>query len=195
MKYLFLIFVFILFQQQVCYSQHKSKRNSEQRQVKTIAIKALKWYFNEENKYYPIDYLEGGEGQGDTSKPYRINFKGVDRYLNFILNTKIFSKKFTSDLLIYFKKCDSNFVAVKQYTSIPLGFEYNIITKDMDDMDVRENVNKSVISSFKKNGNTAYLSLKFHNFYTYTFVITKYNGKWLIDNINGDFPPLYSTPI
>lgn len=78
---------------------------------------------------------------------------------------------------------------------VPLGFEYNLITKDTDDMEVEENIYKSKILSYKKNRNTVYLSLKFDNRRTYTFTITNCNGKWLIDNINGDFPPLYSTPI
>jgi hypothetical protein len=197
MKYLLLISLFTFLHPLNNYSQQSilDGKNKEKKQVKTAAIKALKWYFNEENKYYPIDYLEGGEGQGDTSKPYRINFKGVDRYLNFILNTKLFSQKFTSDLLFYFKKCDSNFVAVNQYYSVPIGFEYNLITKDTDDMEVEENIYKSKISSYKRKGSTVYLSLKFNNRRTYTFILTKHNGKWLIDNINGDFQPLSSTPV
>ena len=62
-------------------------------------------------------------------------------------------------------------------------------------MDVEKNINNTVISSYKRVGNSVYLSLKFTKYATYTFVLTKYKGRWLIDNINGDFLPLNSTPI
>jgi hypothetical protein len=196
MKYLFSIIVFILFQKQVCYSQYKSKKNSEKAQVKAVAIKAIKWYFykyGRDENCKGFKYISGTEG--DSLDPYRIDFKEASIFFDYLLERKIFSKKFTTDLLVYFKKCDSNFVAVKQYYSVPIGFEYNLITKDTDDMGIEGNINKSVISNYKKTGNTVYLSLKFTKYATYTFVLTKYNGRWLIDNINGDFQSLSSTPI
>ena len=185
-----------MLQQPICYSQQRTKKNSEKSAVKAVAIKTLKWFFyirNNPEKACKVDYLKGKEG--DSTNPYRVDFKGVNGYFDYLKKTNLFSQKFCDDLLIYFKKCDSNFVAVKQYYSVPIGFEYNLITKDTDDMGVERNINKSLISSYKKIGNTVYLSLKFKNFYEYTFIITKYNGKWLIDNINGDFQPLVSTPV
>ena len=44
MKQIFVYITFFLLQTQISYSQH-SKKNSEKTQVKTVAIKALKWYF------------------------------------------------------------------------------------------------------------------------------------------------------
>jgi hypothetical protein len=196
MKHIVIITLFF-FNIQLSYSQDKTKlkRNSKTYEVKAAAINALKWYYNKNGnkKYYTFRYLTGEEG--DSLHPYRIDFNEAKLFFRYLLRTKIFSNKFTDDLLIYFKKCDSNFIAVKQYEKIPIGFESNLITKNIDEMDVEENINKSKISAFKKKGNTVYLSLKFANFIVYTFIMTKYNGKWLVDNINGDFPPLNSTPI
>lgn len=203
MKSLFFIFLFTL-----CYvansAIHKNdfqkktdkKSSNEKVAAKAAAIKTLKCFFytyNNPKDTFKLNYIKGEEG--DSANPYRIDFDGVRAYFDYLKKTNLFSQKFFDDLLIYFKRCDSNFIVVKQYESIPLGFEYNIITKDMDDMGVEENVNKSIISSYKKIDNTVHLSLKFANFYTYTFVLTRYNGKWLVDNINGDFKPLYSKPV
>ncbi len=178
-------------------AKSKLKKNAGEKEiVKATASAALEWFFytyRNTRDTLKFGYIKGEEG--DSTNPYRIDFNKANIFFEYLLKTNLFSKKFTNNLLIYFKKCDSNFVAVKQYYSVPLGFEYNLITKDTDDMEVEENIYKSKISSYKKNGNTVYMSLKFDNRRTYTFIITKYNGKWLLDNINGDFPPLYSTPI
>ncbi|MCX6210692.1 MAG: hypothetical protein NTZ59_14615 [Bacteroidetes bacterium] len=203
MKYLFSIFFLLILKVSYCTNSNDTfqkrdnkKISNEKLEVKSAAIKMLKWFFNVHSKTqrtFKKFYIKGEEG--DSTNPYRIDFEGVQEYFDYLKKTNLFSQKFTEDLLVYFKKCDSNFIAVKQFEKIPLGFESSIITKDLDPMGVEKNINKSVISSYKKVGNTVYLSLKFDNFYTYTFIITRYNGKWLIDNINGDFPPLYSTPI
>jgi len=159
---------------QVCFSQH-TKKSSEKTLVKSVAIKTLKWYLN---KYGCNENCKGfkyiSATEGDSLDPHRINLKEATLFFSYLLERKIFTKKFTTDLLVYFKKCDSNFIAVKQYYSISLVFESNIITKDLDDTAVRENINKSIISSYLEKGKTIYISLNFpNNGYPHTFVLTK----------------------
>ncbi|MFY7898918.1 MAG: hypothetical protein ACOVNY_01965 [Chitinophagaceae bacterium] len=177
--------------------QRITKKNYNEKQlVKTAAINTLKWFFNVHNKTqrtFNKFYIKGNEG--DFSNPYRIDFDGVREYFGYLKKTDLFSQKFFDDLFEYFKKCDSNFIVIKQFEKIPIGFEYNLITKDMDDVGIEENINTSVISSYKKRGNTVHLSLKFDGAYTYIFVLTKHKNKWLVDNINGDFRTLNSKPI
>jgi len=177
--------------------QRKNKKNDNEKQVvKTAAINTLKWFFNVHNKTqrsFNKFYIKGNEG--DSTNPYRIDFDGVTEYIDYLKKTDLFSQKFFDDLLEYFKKCDSNFRAINQFDKIPVGFEYNLITKDMDDVGIEENINTSIISSYKKTKNTVHLSLKFDGVYTYIFVLTKHKNKWLVDNINGNFRTLYSKPV
>ena len=84
-------------------------------------------------------------------------------------------------------QCDSNFKKNPQFDGEPNGIEHDIILKYLDDIGIKENRNKTHIVKYQKKGNLVVLALQFGEMEYCTFELSKQNGKWLIDKINGDF--------
>lgn len=157
--------------------------------IKSAAQKFLNWYFDTykslDDTAFNFKLVSGGDY--DTLNSCRVDFKSTTKYLKALEKTGMFSPKFIKSMTEYFVRCDSNFVHYKQYCGIPMGFEEGVLVRYMDDTGIEENKNNFKIVAYKKRGNTVFVKLKFTKIDFFTFEFTEYNGKWLIDKINGDF--------
>ncbi len=154
--------------------------------LKKKAVSFLKWYYKKKEKGengIPINSLVDGK-DGDSTHPYRINYKSVNQYIKFLNTSKMLSSKYFDSLYEYFKRCDANFVKYHQYYYIPFGFDYDMVTKDMEDMEIDKS---KIIKTIRKRESVIIEVIFGDATYPYTFEFSEYNGNWLIDKINGDF--------
>jgi hypothetical protein len=69
-----------------------------------------------------------------------------------------------------------------------MGFEDGVLARYMDDTGIEENRNNFKIVVYTQKDQTVYVKLKFGISSYWSFEFAKFNNKWLIDKINGDFP-------
>jgi hypothetical protein len=96
--------------------------------------------------------------------------------------------KFILSLQDYFFMCDSNFIKYPQFDDVPFGFDGDLIIKMNDYYSLLNNIDKLKLFEKKFIGKTAVLKFGRFEYYTITFELSLFKGKWLIDKINGDFP-------
>ncbi len=144
-------------------------------------INFLKWYRDNEERVNKIRYIRGG--LKDTTTFYRIDFKAADKYFSELKKSNFLSDVFINDLRDYFKKGDENFVNRPQNDGPPDYFDFDLIMKSQDYMDVWTNLDKATVIEKEVSNNTAYIELLFNGNYKTKYCLTKTNGKWLIDNI------------
>lgn len=152
--------------------------------LKTI-IHFLKWY--EQNESIKSRSIIKGGGK-DSSTFYSVDFKVADQYLFELRESNFLSDKFLNDLYSYIKRCDSNLKQYPQNDFIAQGFELDLITKLMDDVDLIENIDSYQVVFLKKTTKKAFVKLKFGTALEIPFHLTRYGNTWKIDSINGHFP-------
>jgi len=145
----------------------------------------LKWYrSNKEEICTPLVKRDGKDTQGF----YSVDFDAVHQYLILLKQSKFFSAVFIKDLYDYIKRCDSNFKKYPQNDFIAQGFEADLITKLMDDVDILENIESAKVEFSQINKRQAIIKLLFAEQYEMLFTLSKKKNHWLIDSINGYFP-------
>ena len=148
-------------------------------------INFLKWYRDNEERVNKIRYIKGG--LKDTTTFYRIDFEAADKYFSELKKSNFLSDVFINDLRAYFKKGDENFVSHPQNDGPADYFDFDLIMKSQDYMDVWTNLDKATVIEKTVSNNTAYIKLLFIGNYETKYRLTKINGKWLIDNIENAF--------
>lgn len=97
----------------------------------------MSWYKkNKEN--ITVRLLKGGNK--DSVHFYRINYDSLNVYLKWLNESNFFSTNFINSLYNYAIICDSNFTKYPQTDFIAQGFEFDIVTKLMDDVDLFDNI-------------------------------------------------------
>lgn len=157
---------------------------------KKIAISFLKWhYYTNDTLRHSFGLIDNFELETpDSTKPYRINFEGVNRFIIFLKSPNLLSEQYFKSLKNYFLVCDEAFIKCKQYKNFPLGFGMDFVTKLLANEGIREFLDSSVIIKFIENKNYVKLKLRFTNNIEFEFKFIKENAKWLISEINGAFP-------
>jgi len=155
------------------------------------ARKFLCWY--KENKEHLIKAPVMKKTKGASSF-YRVDFIAAEKYIRQLKKSNLFSLIFLSALRNYLNLCDSNFKEHPQSDFIAKGFETNLVTQMMDDMDIMEDVNSVQLLYKQLPSHRAAVSVKgkFSPEPQMIFILTSYSGVWKIDSINGDFPKVLS---
>lgn len=144
----------------------------------------IHWY-KQNKKRINVKIVKGG-GK-DSNSFYSIDYKEVDKYINKLKNSSYFSTKFCKDLFAYIDLCAAHLKKNPQNDFIPFGFEIDLVTKLMDDLDFMDYVESLTYSYIQISDKQATVSVKSLYSTEMLFILTKYSGKWKIDSINGDF--------
>lgn len=168
-----------------------ASNNSDTVNVETLKDKAvsfLKWYLKKIEKAEPRYRIVDGI-DGDSTHPYRVNYKGAKRYIDFLAKSKMLSSQYLDSMYAYFQRCDANFVKYHQYYYVAFGFDMDLVLKTQDYFDIIPDINKGKVTKINRKGKSFFIEVVFGNvsYQPFTFEFSLYNGKWLIDKINGDF--------
>lgn len=150
-------------------------------------IEFLNWYKKNQERLNNIALIKGGGMDKDSMTFYRINYTAANKYLSELNKSSFLSKKYCDDLNKYLKHCDENFKKYPQNDGPARGLDFDLIMKAQDYTDVMDNIQTAKFIEEKKINNSVFNTVLFNNNYKMTFMLGKYNDKWLIDKINGDF--------
>jgi hypothetical protein len=151
--------------------------------VKTVKNFML-WYRNNKDRIY-VPLVKGSDRD---STPYRVDYDSLNLYLKKLNKSNFFSTNFLNSIYNYVAKCDSNFMKHPQIGFIAKGFEFDIVTKLMDDVDLFDNIKSLKQSIQKRNKTIIIIKLSYDEKEYIIFNVKKYKTFWKIDSINGDFP-------
>jgi hypothetical protein len=152
----------------------------------STCIHFLKWYKKNEEKLHKIKILKGGGS--DTSSNYSVNYDNTSLYLLELKKSGYLSKKYRDSLFAYIIRCNEILKKYPQNDGPAQGFEADLVMKSQDYMGIMENLDTYKILSKKRHNDSINIVLKFSKDEKMTFNLSRYNGKWLIDTINGNFP-------
>ncbi len=144
----------------------------------------LQWY-KQNKKTINIPIVKGG-GK-DSSTFYSIDYNEVEKYLKKLKSSGYFSTKFRKDLYAYINLCEAHFKKYPQNDFVAYGFEVDLITKLMDDLDFMDNIEYLKLFYVLLAKKNATISIRSIHSQEILVRLTKYSGKWKIDSINGDF--------
>ena len=152
---------------------------------KSTIINFLRWYKSNEKRLNKIKIIKGG--LADTATFYSVDFKETEKYLNELKKCNFLSNTFLYDLRKRFSELDSLLKQHPQNDGPVMGYDFDLIMKAQDYMDVWENLNSSKIVSSNITQNKAIIKLRFIGNYKTIYILTKHGGKWLLDRLDNAF--------
>ena len=153
--------------------------------VEKTVLGFLNWYKNNEDKLGQINLIKGG--LPDKSTNYSFDFVASRKYLFELKKSRYLSDTFINNLQKHFIEVDEYLKKYPRNDGPIKGFDYDIIMKSQDYMDVWSNLDNVKILNKDINNDKAYLKLEFGGYYKTKYFLTKRDGLWLLDNIINDF--------
>jgi hypothetical protein len=185
----------------MCFSQQHSETkfikvaptsqdtNSSIHQSVKTAIDFLKWYRDNRKRLIKIQLVNNEDNAGkdkyDTTKFYSVNFDSAEKYLKEFRQSGYVSDTYIDKWKQYFKKCDANFKKNPQNDGIPDGFDYDFVMLTQEFQEQLSNINKIKLTVNTDNidKDKAIVEMQLYSFGRLTFSLTKYDGRWKIDDI------------
>lgn len=156
---------------------------------KSIIINFLKWYEKNKKLLHKNRIVKGG---GVVGSNYYISSMNKEKYLYELSKSGYLSNIYIDSLNEYLERCNQNLKKYPQNDGPIQGLESDIVMKAQDYLGIIENLDSATIESISKYNNSEDIILTFAKYYKMSFTITKYNKRWQIDKINGDFPIVIS---
>ena len=153
--------------------------------VEKTVLGFLNWYKNNKDKLGQINLIKGGLPDKNTN--YSFDFISTRKYLFELKKSGYLSETFINNLQKHFIEVDEYLKKYPQNDEPIQGFDYDIIMKSQDYMDVWSNLNNVKILNKNINNDKAYLKLQFIGNYKTKYYLTKKDNLWLLDNIVNDF--------
>ncbi len=150
----------------------------------------LKWYRDNEHKLYSFNSIKGGpQDESETPVNYYVDFNQVEKELNFLKDSHLFSPKFLSVYKQNYVEGEENFKKNPANDGPPFGFDYDYFFRTQEDYQ-SDLKNIETISFAVNQINPQSCNVKFHlencgMTYQYT-LIKDQTGQWLIDSIQTD---------
>ncbi len=153
----------------------------EKEPAKTI-MNFLKWYKSNYNIQSELVNNASNE-TWDSLKYYSVNFKATEIYLNKLKSTGFISDKYINKWRSYFVKSEKDFKENPSNDGPPRGFEYDFILLIQEYDDCLNDINQLNIISLSQNSDYAIMKIAFPTGNYLTYVLSKYDDKWKIDDI------------
>jgi hypothetical protein len=168
-----------------CYSIHfQSKLNVKVFSV-PASVKAVEnfliWY---RKNYHIISKIRMVDNTfvGDSNEViYRVDFKQTEEYLSKLKSSTYISDKYVEKWRAYFKKSDEKLKKIKQNDGPPSGFEFDFVLWTQEIDQTLDAIDDIKFTSINENNNTSVIEVDI--MMTLRFTLTKFNGKWQIDDI------------
>ncbi|MBA4145355.1 MAG: hypothetical protein C0523_06310 [Cytophaga sp.] len=125
--------------------------------------------------------------QPDSTRPYKINFKAAEIYLDVFRKSGFISEAYIETYRQYFKECQLEFEKEPHYEGPPTGFEYDFIFRSQDYQYQRDNPDKAKTTEISITANKATVTIQYDEVYSYIYKLSKVNNDWLIDSIKGSW--------
>lgn len=143
----------------------------------------LNWYSTHFDEIYSFDVIKGGPA--DNSENYYVDFKEVDKEINYFKKSNYLSVRFLKNFYENYVKGEQNFKENPQNDGPPEGFDadYFFRTQESFEEDLKL-ANKIKFTTQKVNQNTSTVQFQFKNSgMKYEYVLKKEGAEWKIDEI------------
>ncbi|MBK7882900.1 MAG: hypothetical protein IPJ81_03015 [Chitinophagaceae bacterium] len=144
----------------------------------------LEWYWDNEEMINGIQLVDISEDSAQKI-PFSINTANTEKYLSILQRSNFISDSYIQYWKKYFKDYEQVFKDDPQYEGCPAGFDYNFIMQGNDPEEKPSSMSKVKISSQSIKGNKAQVTVTLPHNTKINYTLTKVNGKWLIDDIQG----------
>ncbi len=132
--------------------------------------------------------IENSNAEPDSTKPYKINFKAAEIYLDSFRKSGFVSETYIEYYRQYFIKCQKKFEEVPEYEGPPTGFEYDFVFRSQDYEYQQNNADKAMITDISITANKAIATIKYDDdVYSYIYELSKLNNNWYIDSVKGSW--------
>ncbi|PZR41320.1 MAG: hypothetical protein DI538_01550 [Azospira oryzae] len=105
--------------------------------------------------------------QPDSTRPYKINFKAAEIYLDVFRKSGFISEAYIETYRQYFKECQLEFEKEPHYEGPPTGFEYDFIFRSQDYQYQRDNPDKAKTTEISITANKATVTIQYDEVYSY----------------------------
>jgi len=164
-------------------AKDKSKdENSQGDKSAQTVVDFLKWYKKNYAEITKIQFVNNMNfGDGDSTKPYSVNYKDTENYLGKLKSSGYISDKYMQKWRKYFKEQDQNFKNNTQYCGPPMGFEFDFVLWTQmigETLEAIDNYKLMEVNESDKNANVKIRIGMYLN-----FILSKDGDDWMIDNI------------
>ncbi len=191
MKTLLLIFIYLL--PTASFAQVK-KVPLEQAEINKTIMGFLKWYKTRLPSTAPKNYSIATGGYPDTTTQKRINWEGVEKYLNEVRESKFVSENFIDSrrrYIVSINKVLEQTPPLKELRKM-YGMDTDFIFPSDEPEEVLDHIDKARIRKLDVIYNKAIVSMYFSKYVNVVFTLTKgENKRWYIDYMGYDDPNLY----
>lgn len=168
-----------------CSSKQQDETNASKnlytQQPDSTVLRFLKWYHQNEEELNRLHFFKGG--LNDTTTFYSVDYTNTEIYLARLLSSQCLSNKFIADFRNYFIQGDLYLKRHPQNDGPVDGFDYDLIMKSQDYMDVWDNLDSMKTLSREIIGNKAIIKVSFGKYHSPSYNLTNVQGRWLIDSI------------
>lgn len=161
----------------------KTDNNSQIGKVKSF----LKWYRDHEDNLYSFNTIKGGpQNENETPVDYYVDFNQLEKEINFLQNSGLFSQKFLSVYKQNYVEGEEYFKKNPTDDGPPHGFDYDYFFRTQDDYqsDLKniEAIQFTINQTDPKLSNVTFHLKNCGMTYQYTLIKDNTN-QWLIDSI------------
>jgi hypothetical protein len=160
---------------------NSAKRYDFQHEPTKTVTNFLKWYKKNFDEISAIPMIDNYSIEYDSTKFYRVNFKGTEAYLSKLKSSGYISERYIKKWRIYFKEHDENFKKNPQNDGPPDGFEFDFVLWTQEIEGTLEAIDQLKVNETNETDNVAFIEIDISM--RLGFYLTKYNGKWMIDAI------------
>jgi hypothetical protein len=177
----------------ICNAQ-KPVAPADRAAIRNTIVHFLKWHknFEADTSRRPYQITKGG--YPDTTTGVRIDFEGLEQYLNEYLKTQLVSETFINNLRLYFRDIDKNLALMPIQNGLQKidGLDIDPVLKTYDTDEITDHIDQSKITQLHIIYNKALVSVHFSTYTDMLFTLTREQKHWKIDYAGADGTGKYS---
>jgi hypothetical protein len=150
--------------------------------VKTI-IAFLEWYKGYHFSGKTPMVMDTAFVQGDTTRYYRVNFKGTEEYLGELKNSGFVSEEYLEGWRKDFRRSDEYMRTHPENDGPPNGFDYDLVTLSQEDIGL-DSLERTKVGPITKEAGGVRVRLEFPNYAALTYRLHQEGDRWLIDKVS-----------